>query len=424
MRLSLIFSMVILLPVATGVHAWLFCQDNLPRLTQEAVVALKEAGVRDPVVEIRFLDIAISGEAEDPVSAEKALAAVRALGPLRLLPGAARLHVTARLKSTQSGDELRIIGWLPEGGEVKSLREVVADLRPDLKVNTDEVHTSDQVSWPEGQKPPLTASSPLLKPILEKLRVPAELHISAREDAIVLSGLLSDTAVKEDVVAGLAEVAGGRVVDPSALKASSHVLPAGFVKADALAAFVSSFFKAPPPRSFDIDATGIPYLKGFATRQMESEWLTLLRPVTGAAKVEAELTLAPSELHFPGYRVRSVLPSSTLEAVREALHHTCILFETGATRLTPEEQTKLAALSPLLLSAGPSLRLVIGAHPDPAGREDMEKSVGRARAEAVLSFLIEQGVPSANISAVVFDSVPLGSPYAPATPRCVEILVK
>jgi len=73
MRLSLIFLMLILLPVATGVHAWLFCRENLPLLTQEALKRLREAGVSDPVVDVRFFDIAITGEAPDPAAREKAL---------------------------------------------------------------------------------------------------------------------------------------------------------------------------------------------------------------------------------------------------------------------------------------------------------------------------------------------------------------
>lgn len=425
MRLSLIFLMLILLPVATGVHAWVFCRDNLPAMTAEAMQRLKNAGVHDPVVDIRFFDIAISGEAEDPAAAEKALASIRSLGPLRLLPGAARLRVSARLKAVLAGEELRIFGWLPEGEEAENVRRIVADLRPDLKLHTEELRTAPEVTWPEGVKPPLTSASPLLRPILEKLRVPAELHVKATADAIVLSGLLPDPAVKEEVVTTLAEVAGARVVDPGALKASTHVTPApAFARAGPLVDFLRSFFALPPPRSFDIGVDGIPHLEGLATHGKEGEWLALLRPLTGGAKVDAHLTLAPSPLHFPGYQPQSALPPATLELVREALRQTPVVFEVGATRLTPDEQSKLAALAPLLLSAGPALGLVIGAHPEAVGRADAEKSVGKARAEAVLSFLIEQGVPSADISAVVFDAVPHGSPFAPAVPRCVEILVK
>jgi hypothetical protein len=70
------------------------------------------------------------------------------------------------------------------------------------------------------------------------------------------------------------------------------------------------------------------------------------------------------------------------------------------------------------------LRLVIGAHPDPAGPANVEKDIGQARSEAVLSFLVEQGVPAADISAMVFDPVPAGPSAARIRPRSVEILIK
>ncbi len=425
MRLSLIFLMLLLLPVAAGVHAWTFGQKNLPLLHQEALRRLQEAGVRNPMVDIEFFDIAIRGEADDPHEYQKALAAIRAMHPLRLKPAAVRIHVPAGMKAGLAGDTLRITGWLPAGGrEVENVRRVVAELRPDLKIDTQDLRQAPEVVWPEGMKPPLTVSSPLLAPILSRLRVSAELHVRATDDAITLTGMLPASDLKEELVAALAEVAGARVVDPAALKASTHVVPAAFAKKEALAAFLRSFFKAPPPRSFDIGSSGVPRLEGMATRQLESEWLALLRPLTGGARVEAKLTLLPSELHAPGYQPRSALPSGMLAPIRDALRQTQVLFEGGATRPTPEEQTKLAALAPLLLAAGPSLGLVIGAHPDPAGPTAAEKAVAKARAEAVLSFLIEQGVPSADISAVVFDPVPAGSPFAPAVPRCVEILIK
>jgi hypothetical protein len=68
MRLRLCFFMLILLPVATGVHAWLFCRENLPPLFQEAMSRLKAAGVRNPVVDVRFFDLAVSGDAPDPAA--------------------------------------------------------------------------------------------------------------------------------------------------------------------------------------------------------------------------------------------------------------------------------------------------------------------------------------------------------------------
>ncbi len=424
MRLSLCFFMLILLPVATGVHAWLFCSENLPLLTEEAVARLKAAGVRDPVVTVRFFDIAVSGEAPDPPAREQALAAIRTLVPLRLQPEAENIHVLASLSAKLDQNSLRLSGWFPQGDEISQVRHLLAELRPDLVINTDDLHSAPEVRWPDGFKPPLTAGSALLKPIIAALRVPAELHIHAKGDAIVLSGLLPDLDLKAELVAALAEVAGAREVDPTALQASPHVLPAAFAKPQLLSAFVNSFFSLPPPRSFKIQSDGIPHITGIATRQLESVWLALLRPVTGAAKVDAQFTLVPSLYHFPGYQIQSKLPPATIDPLREILRSCVIVFDPGSAQIPPQEQAKLATLASTLLAAGPSLGLVIGAHPDPSGPEIAEKDISKARADAVLSFLVEQGTPATDISAVVFDPVPAGSPAAPASPRCVELLIK
>ncbi|MBB5031845.1 OmpA family protein [Prosthecobacter vanneervenii] len=424
MRLKLLLFMLILLPMATGVHAWLFCRDNLPVLTQVAMERLKAAGVRDPVVELRFFDLAVSGEAPDPAARQRALASMRTLVPLRLRPGAEHIVVRASLSGRLEGGTLHLSGWFPQGDEIKKLSRLLADLRPDLKLDTKELHTSAEVSWPEGVKLPLTTTGPMLKPLIDTLRVPAELHIRATEEAIVLSGLLPDITLKAELVAALAEAAAGRVVDPAGLKASPHVLPASFAKPHELAAFVGGYFRVPGPRSFDILSDGIPHLRGTATRQLESVWLALLRPVTGAAKVDVQFTLVPSVYHFPGYHPLSKISPEALKPLRESLHASTILFDAGSASLPPQEQTKLALLAPALLAAGPALGLVIGAHPDPGAPLAAEKALGQARAEAVLSFMVQQGVPAADISATVFDSVPAGSPSAPASPRSVELLVK
>ena len=424
MRLSLIFIMLILLPVATGVHAWLFCDENLPRLTQEALTRLKDAGVNDPVVDIRFFDIAVAGEAADPPSRDRALAAIRSMQPLRLLPEADRLHVVARLKADVAGETLHLQGWLPEDNDRTVLTGILSELRPDLRMDTAKLMTAPEVRWPEGFKPPLTVDSPMVRPIVEKLRVPAELRIEATEDALVLSSLLPGEELKQELVAALVEVAGAREVDPAGLKASPHVETAPFAVHEHLAAFVGDFFHQPPPRSFRIGADGVPHLEGLATRQMESRWLSLLRPVTGAARVETALEWLPSELHFPGYKVQSELPKEQIAVIRSALKESAIIFDEGSSRLSPDGQIRLTSLVPALLSAGPALRLVIGAHPDPAGPEADERAIGKARAQTVLSFLVDQGVPSADISAVVFDPVPAGSSAAPSLPRQVEIMVK
>jgi hypothetical protein len=424
MRLSLIFFMLILLPLATGVHAWLFCRDNLPLLTVQAVERLKESGVRDPVVDVRFFDVAISGEAPDPLARERAVAAIRELVPLRLLPEADRLHVTARVKATVAGKHLHLSGWLPEKAEAANVSGILAALRPDLTLHAEDLKISPEVRWPEGTKLPLTLGSPMLQGILDPLRVPAHLRITARGDVMTLSGLLPAGSLKEQLVAALAEVAGAREVDPSGLKASPHVLPAAFAKPEVLVELLREFFRHPPPRTLEIDSEGRPHLEGMATRQLESLWLALLRPVTGAARVDARLSLVPSLYHFPDYVVQSRLPPEIVETVRQSLQGVSLAFEAGTSRLSPEEQTKLALLAPVLLAAGPSLRLVIGGHPEPAGPEPVQRALAQARAESVLSFLVEQGVPATDITAVAFDRVPTTAPASSVLPGSVEIFIK
>lgn len=424
MRLGLTLLMLLLLPVAAAVHAWLFARENLPRLTQEAVTRLEQAGVREPVVDMRFLDIAIRGEAADPESYQKALASIRAMPLVRFLPEAAQLHVTARIRGTLLGERLQLTGWLPLPADVEQLTALLAQVRPDLQLDTTALRSALGVSWPEGVRPPLTVESPMLKSLLDQLRLPAELQIGSTADALVLSGQVPASGLKEALLAALTEVAGSRAVSPEGLKTGPHVSAVSFDKPAALAAFVRSFFKAPGTRSFSIDTAGVPHITGPATRQLESDWLALLRPITGSAKVDSRLDLMPSPWHEPGYQPQSKLPPTVLQSVQQALASVRILFEPGPVRLAPEEQTKLALLTPTLLAAGPSLSLVIGGHPAPDSASAAGQASAKARAAAVLSFLIEQGVPSADISAVAFDAVPPGSPFAPAVPRSVEILVK
>lgn len=426
MRLSLIFLMIILLPVAAVVHAWLFARDELPRLVADARSRLEQAGILNPVVTLHCLDIDIAGEAPDPPAHERAVAAVRAMGVVRLKPEADRIHVFAGISSRLEGRTLHLAGWLPEEKDARAVAAILAELRPDLTLDTAELRHAAEVRWPEDFQSPLDASDAFLAPVLDGLHVPAQLRIESLADGtILLSGMLPSGGVREELLAALSASASASVLDPSGLKSSAHVRPAPFAKKQVLAAFVRSFFAAPPPRRFEISEQAHPRIEGFATRRQESDWLSLLRPVTGGEVIDARLNLMPSEHHFPGRVTRSQVPATTLEPLRELLAETVLVFENGSSRIPQAEQARLASVAPALLSAGPALALVIAGHPDPdAADATRESALALARAEAVLSFLIEQGVPATDISAIACDSVPRGSPGAPAEPGSVEILIK
>jgi hypothetical protein len=76
--------------------------------------------VRNPVVDVRFFDIAVTGEAPDPAARQKALASIRTLVPLRLQPGADRIHVLAGLNAKLDKNTLSLNGWFPEGMKSKA----------------------------------------------------------------------------------------------------------------------------------------------------------------------------------------------------------------------------------------------------------------------------------------------------------------
>jgi outer membrane protein OmpA-like peptidoglycan-associated protein len=328
------------------------------------------------------------------------------------------------VKADLEGKRLSLTGWLPEKKDAEKLVSMLAELRPDLRLDATDLQHAPEVRWPADFKPPLDAANPFLGPILDHLRIPSELKVEFQDGTLRLSGMLPAGGLKEEIIAALAGDSGAAEIDPSALKASPHVKAAPFAKKKVLAAFLASFFAAPPPRSFEIKDIGRPKLSGIATRKLESEWLALLRPVTGAAQVDSQLVLLPSLYHQPEYQPRSPLPPAMLDQLRQVLQGMAISFESNSATLPPLDQTKLAALAPSLLAAGPALGLIIGGHPDPLGDAAVETAMAKNRAEAVLSFLIEQGVPATDITAVAFEPVPPGSAAAPAMPRSVEILVK
>ncbi|MBL9129937.1 MAG: hypothetical protein JNG86_01985, partial [Verrucomicrobiaceae bacterium] len=214
MRLSLFFLMLILLPVTAAVHAWLFAKHELPRLLVEAKARLERAGVVDPVVTLHCLDIDIAGEAPSPDARRLAVESIAKIGALRLKPGADRLHVNARVKAGLHENRLRITGWLPEEKEVSVLKSMLAELRPDLTLDTTDLLHAQEVRWPADFKPPLDAANAFLAPILDTLHVPAELKVDYTGDSILLAGMLPAGRLKEEIVSALSGDSGAAVIDP------------------------------------------------------------------------------------------------------------------------------------------------------------------------------------------------------------------
>jgi outer membrane protein OmpA-like peptidoglycan-associated protein len=103
-----------------------------------------------------------------------------------------------------------------------------------------------------------------------------------------------------------------------------------------------------------------------------------------------------------------------------------VLFDFGKYNLRPEAREKLARLSGIVLGH-PGLNLAVEGYTDNVGTDEINMTLSQKRAEAVRSYLLEQGLADANVTAQGFGkSSPVADNSTPAGSqknRRVEIVV-
>lgn len=416
MRFSIILIALALLPMMVIAHGWFFTEKQQPQLQRAALEKLRAGGIQAAVADLRYLDLRIAGNTASPEALDQATMAVSSIAPLRVI--ANELTIPASLSAEADETTLTIRGWLPDPADTRQLVQLLGKLRPDLALQTRDLKTDSRVRWPEGERPPLTAESQLLRPILSKLRVSPWLEVVRDSKGLHLRGILPANGSRSAVLSALQDR------DDSGLLESLHTEPASFAGSEGLVAFLKSFFAEASPRRFFIDEENGPTIEAATTRTQEGSWLTLLRPVSGGKKVNLDLTLYPSEFHLPGREPTTPLPKEQLSILNETLAGHLIHFENNSAALSSEAQAQLAVLTPKLLTAGPVLRLVVGGHVAPDADAQTARRLAKARAETVLSFLVEQGLPTNDVQTMAFDPVPSGTPAAPGQSQSVEILIR
>lgn len=78
-----------------------------------------------------------------------------------------------------------------------------------------------------------------------------------------------------------------------------------------------------------------------------------------------------------------------------------VLFDVGKFNLRPEAREKLAKLSGIVL-AHPGLTLAVEGHTDSTGSDELNRKLSEDRADAVRSYLVQQGLPEAGVTAQGF----------------------
>ena len=120
MRFSVILIMLVLLPIMVALHVWDYLENSQLRLVDQASAILKKHGVHGSTVDVRFLDLSVTGDAEDEASLEAASQELSVLGPLRLVSN--RLSILARVRARLSQETLTIDGWMADQDTADSLR--------------------------------------------------------------------------------------------------------------------------------------------------------------------------------------------------------------------------------------------------------------------------------------------------------------
>jgi outer membrane protein OmpA-like peptidoglycan-associated protein len=133
---------------------------------------------------------------------------------------------------------------------------------------------------------------------------------------------------------------------------------------------------------------------------MESDWLRLLRPITGSMKVNLNITRVPSRFHLPGYRPVSKLPLEWLGLIRAQR----FIFEEGSAVLLAADEEKLELLAYLMMEVGPELRVLVAGYSDPLGEPGGE-SLRLRRANLIRERLLDYGVLPEVVQASGFDAV-------------------
>jgi outer membrane protein OmpA-like peptidoglycan-associated protein len=137
------------------------------------------------------------------------------------------------------------------------------------------------------------------------------------------------------------------------------------------------------------------------------------------APVAAPSDKAPADKHKAVRRTAAAAPARKASRLSNLLIH----FKLGSDQLTPDGQANATNFAAALRDPSVmQLKFEIGGHTDVSGGAARNQQLSEARAEAVRSFLVNQGVDGARLTAKGYGSSDLADPAAPrsAANRRVE----
>jgi outer membrane protein OmpA-like peptidoglycan-associated protein len=425
MRVTLILLSLALIPVFTY---WLrvdYARNGLPSLLRKASTQLAAAGIEGVTVNLSYLDASLTGFLTDPDSRNRAEQIVERLPGVRVPAGNNLIRVAAALSYKLDGGSIQVRGWLPSTETKSALNQMISVFRPELQVRDAQIQISPHVELGKPVEMPEGPVPACFQTVLEDLRVPASLSIQRKGDVYVLKGMLRSEELRKAVITAAA--ISGWELDSSGLKWNAHCGEAPFNYGSGLPKFVEALFSSPSPAEFEIDVRNGPRVKGFITPGTEAVWLSLLRDVSGDAKVVMDVTRVPSALHFPDYQPKSPLPEGMTKPLVALLKRQAVFFAPGSDELDPGESVKLGGLLAAITTAGPGAKFVVAGYSDPLLEPESSNRLRLRRIEHVRDCLVRLGVAPEALGSSVFDAVRPSGPIteeARRDVRKVELLLE
>ncbi len=430
MRLLVIIATVLLIPAYAVILEWCYEYQQKPKIEQQCFQWLNEAELGSVSMSLNHFDATLTGICQDPDGRDKAEKIVERLRGIRVKDGDNRVQTPAKIVAKFEKQNIQLSGWVDSDQTKRNLQSVAKQFRPDLAPTVEGIKVSPHIVM----GPPVTMAvgtvPESISSFLESIRAPSSLSVTPEGKLLRVRGYLPSIDLRARVVAALRGKPGQWELEASNLHASEHVSPAPFTKGDALPAFLKSFYDTPSPGTFSVDVRKGPQMKAFATPDVVSQWLALLLPVSGSARVPLDgITYLPSIYHYPDYKPESQLaPGVEAEPLKALLKARQIYFPSGSSTVEPSEQVKLGPLVFAINSAGPGAKFVVAGYADVGGETATYKGVIKnLRATAVKKMLVRLGAAADGLEIEQLDAARPGeviTEEARHDSRRVELLLK
>ena len=425
MRALLIFAAIVALPVFVLAHRQHFLNTLQPRLIRHVLAALDDPafeGVKKDSLGPNYLDVTLEGSVADPALRDEARKRVSAIRGVRCREEDNHLYVPARLTGHLDGDKLTLAGWLHDESALQDVTRWLGEARPGLKVDATELHISPHVSRMDS--PLKEGGGALPQPLVEiwnALRVSAGLRVARRGDTIMIEGTLPAQTLRDAVMGALTEAKTAAKIDDVKLKAGPFVRVAQFADETALPELLKSFFESPDAESFVADGETVK-LKGVATPDQERKWRELVGPLADRTAIAMDVPVFAAPILFPSYKPQSLLPSDAMQQLRTVLQASVIHYPSGELGVVNEELPKFNAAAQAIVAAGPTVRIVLGAHLDSMDDPALNEGAAKKRLEIVSSLLQARGIAAQQIETMILPPCP--APDGSDQGRNVEFVIK